>query len=71
MSSENFVSAGRGMSSGWVACHVVSQWTWAATLLQSSNVAYAVGVSGPFWSVMRFIFERDYASYFCRMMAQC
>jgi len=27
----------------------VSQWTWAATLLQSSNVAYSFGVSGPFW----------------------
>ncbi|GBG60780.1 hypothetical protein CBR_g12518 [Chara braunii] len=24
-------------------------WTWAATLLQSSNVAYQYGVSGPFW----------------------
>jgi len=23
--------------------------TWAATLLQSSNVAYKYGVSGPFW----------------------
>ena len=28
---------------------VVSQWTWAATLLQSSNVAWQYGVSGPFW----------------------
>jgi SSS family transporter len=27
----------------------VSQWTWAATLLQSSNVAWQYGVSGPFW----------------------
>lgn len=27
----------------------VLQWTWAATLLQSSNVAYSYGVSGPFW----------------------
>jgi SSS family transporter len=27
----------------------VSQWTWAATLLQSSNVAWKYGVSGPFW----------------------
>jgi Na+/proline symporter len=25
------------------------QWTWAATLLQSSNVAWNYGVSGPFW----------------------
>jgi urea-proton symporter len=28
---------------------IVSQWTWAATLLQSSNVAWRYGVSGPFW----------------------
>lgn len=27
----------------------MSQWTWAATLLQSSNVAWKYGVSGPFW----------------------
>lgn len=27
----------------------MSQWTWAATLLQSSNVAWSFGVSGPFW----------------------
>lgn len=25
------------------------QWTWAATILQSSNVAWEYGVSGPFW----------------------
>ena len=48
-SSEHFGSAGRSISSGWIACHIVSQWTWAATLLQSSNVAYTFGVSGPFW----------------------
>ena len=27
----------------------MSQWTWAATLLQSSNVSWKYGVSGPFW----------------------
>ena len=32
-----------------VAAAVVSSWTWAATLLQSSGVAYRYGVSGPFW----------------------
>ena len=48
-SSEHFGSAGRSISSGWIACHIVSQWTWAATLLQSSNVAFKFGVSGPFW----------------------
>ena len=50
-SSEIFSSAGHSIGSGWIACHVVSQWTWAATLLQSSHVAYTFGVSGPFWSV--------------------
>ena len=30
------------------AAAVVSSWTWAATLLQSSGVAYRYGVSGPF-----------------------
>merc|ERR1712100_100615 len=34
---------------GLTAADVVSKWTWAATLLQSSNVAYKFGVSGPFW----------------------
>lgn len=27
----------------------MSHWTWAATLLQSSNQAYQYGVAGPFW----------------------
>ena len=34
---------------GLTASVIVSNWTWAATLLQSSNVAWAYGVSGPFW----------------------
>jgi SSS family transporter len=37
------------VKSGLVASAVVSSWTWAATLLQSSSVAYRYGVSGPFW----------------------
>lgn len=28
---------------------LAGKWTWAATLLQSSNVAYKFGVAGPFW----------------------
>ena len=28
---------------------IVSQWTWAATLLQSSNQASQYGIAGPFW----------------------
>ncbi|VUC29471.1 unnamed protein product [Clonostachys rosea] len=47
--SEMFNTAGRTVKSGLVASAVVSSWTWAATLLQSSGVAYKYGVSGPFW----------------------
>ncbi|KAF3915742.1 hypothetical protein ABW20_dc0100160 [Dactylellina cionopaga] len=46
---EQFTTAGRVVKTGLVACSVVSSWTWSATLLQSSGVAYKYGVSGPFW----------------------
>ncbi|EJP68324.1 hypothetical protein MY5147_003282 [Beauveria neobassiana] len=49
VTSEMFTTAGRTMKSGLVASAVVSSWTWAATLLQSSGVCYRYGVSGPFW----------------------
>lgn len=48
-SSEHFNTAGRTVKTGLIAAVVCSQWTWAATLLQSSNVAWLYGVSGPFW----------------------
>ena len=44
-----YSTAGRTISAGLTAADVVSKWTWAATLLQSSNVAWSYGVSGPFW----------------------
>ncbi|EFQ87488.1 hypothetical protein PTT_17016 [Pyrenophora teres f. teres 0-1] len=47
--SEMFSTAGRTVKSGLVASAVVSSWTWAATLLQSSSVAFRYGVSGPLW----------------------
>lgn len=47
--SEMFNTAGRTVKSGLVAAAVVSSWTWAATLLQSTGVCYRYGVSGPFW----------------------
>ena len=47
--SEVYSTAGRTISAGLTAADVVSKWTWAATLLQSSNVAWSYGVSGPFW----------------------
>lgn len=49
MTSERFNTAGRTVKTGLTASVIVSQWTWAATLLQSSNVAWNYGVSGPFW----------------------
>ncbi|KAK0335287.1 urea active transporter [Friedmanniomyces endolithicus] len=47
--SEAFSTAGRTVKSGLVSSAVVSSWTWAATLLQSSSVSSKYGVSGPFW----------------------
>lgn len=49
MNSEYFNTAGRSVRTGLTASVIVSQWTWAATLLQSSTVAYRYGVSGPLW----------------------
>lgn len=49
LTSEKFNTAGRSVKTGLTASVIVSQWTWAATLLQSSNVAWQYGVSGPFW----------------------
>jgi SSS family transporter len=46
---EWFSTAGRSVKVGLIASSVVSAWTWAATLLQSSTVAYQFGISGPFW----------------------
>ena len=46
---EMFSTAGRTVKSGLIASAVVSSWTWAATLLQSSGVAYRYGISGPIW----------------------
>ncbi|CAI0441936.1 unnamed protein product [Linum tenue] len=47
--SEWFNTAGRNVKTGLIASVIVSQWTSAATILQSSNVAWEFGVSGPFW----------------------
>jgi Na+/proline symporter len=47
--SEEFTTAGRSLKSGLVASSVVSTWTWAATLLQSTTVTYRYGISGALW----------------------
>lgn len=46
---EWFSTAGRNVKTGLITVSVVSAWTWAATLLQSSTVAYEFGIAGPFW----------------------
>lgn len=47
--SEEFNTAGRSLGVGLTATGIVSTWTWAATILQSSNVAFRYGISGPLW----------------------
>lgn len=47
--SEWFYTAGRTIKTGLIASSIVSAWTWAATLLQSSTVTYQFGISGAFW----------------------
>ncbi|KAL4238792.1 hypothetical protein ACF0H5_003499 [Mactra antiquata] len=51
--SENLLDtafdAGGRVSVGLTATTIVSQWTWAATLLYSCTVASKYGISGPFW----------------------
>ncbi len=47
--SEWFYTAGRTIKTGLIASSVVSAWTWAATLLQSSAVTYTFGLGGAFW----------------------
>ncbi len=47
--SEWFYTAGRTIKSGLIASSIVSAWTWAATLLQSSTVTFEFGIAGSFW----------------------
>ncbi|KIL65158.1 hypothetical protein M378DRAFT_192471 [Amanita muscaria Koide BX008] len=47
--SEEFSSASRSVKPGLIASGIVSAWTMAGTVLQSSAVAYKYGISGPWW----------------------
>lgn len=47
--SEWFYTAGRTIKTGLIASSIVSAWTWAATLLQSSTVTFEYGIGGSFW----------------------
>ena len=62
--SEEFTSASRNVKPGLIASGIVSAWTWAATLLQSSTVAYEYGVAGPFW-------VRELLWFFSEMGSSC
>ncbi|ESO00915.1 hypothetical protein HELRODRAFT_82671 [Helobdella robusta] len=41
--------AGRESTSGVISSTLVSYWTWAATLLQSTTVTVMYGISGAYW----------------------
>ena len=61
-----FTSASHSVKPGLIAAGIVSAWTWAATLLQSSAVAYRYGISGPWWyaagaTVQVFLFAQNAA----------
>ncbi|GAA6014149.1 hypothetical protein JCM10207_006113 [Rhodosporidiobolus poonsookiae] len=43
-----FASASHSVKPGMIACAIVSSWTWAATLLQSSAMGYKTGLVGPY-----------------------
>ena len=47
--SEWFYTAGRTIKTGLIASSIVSAWTWAATLLQSTTVTFEFGLGGSFW----------------------
>jgi len=47
--SEWFYTAGRTVKTGLIASSIVTAWTWAATLLQSSTVTFEFGMAGAFW----------------------
>ncbi|KAL6298068.1 hypothetical protein BKA93DRAFT_906381 [Sparassis latifolia] len=48
-SSEEFNTASRSVKPGLIASGIVSAWTWAATLLQSSTVTYEWGLCGGYY----------------------
>lgn len=57
-SSEEFNTASRSVKPGLIASGIVSAWTWAATLLQSSTVAYTYGVAG----MTSFLLRKSYTA---------
>ncbi|GAA5917329.1 hypothetical protein JCM6882_008975 [Rhodosporidiobolus microsporus] len=47
-SLSEFASASHSVKPGMIACAIVSSWTWAATLLQSTAMGYKTGLVGPY-----------------------
>ncbi|EGN99399.1 hypothetical protein SERLA73DRAFT_108889 [Serpula lacrymans var. lacrymans S7.3] len=47
--SEEFNTASRSVKPGLISSGIVSAWTWAATLLQSSTVTYEYGLCGGYY----------------------
>ncbi|KIJ21901.1 hypothetical protein PAXINDRAFT_6030 [Paxillus involutus ATCC 200175] len=61
--SEEFNTASRSVKPGLIASGIVSVWTWAATLLQSSTVTYEYGLSAGYYyasgaTIQIFIIDR-------------
>ena len=48
-SNVEFNNASHSVKPGLIGAGIVSAWTWAATLLQSTSVTYTYGVSGAYW----------------------
>ncbi|KAK5110650.1 hypothetical protein LTR62_005690 [Meristemomyces frigidus] len=65
--SEEFNTASRSVKPGLIASGIVSAWTWAATLLMSSTVAYEYGVAGPFWYASASCHSQLFRPSFCRL----
>ncbi|MCZ7663492.1 MAG: sodium:solute symporter family protein [Thermoleophilia bacterium] len=49
VTAEEFLVAGRSVSSMRITTSIVCSWTWAATIMVSARVGYEYGLSGPLW----------------------
>jgi Na+/proline symporter len=48
-SLEEFSVSSHSLKPGFVACGIVSAWTWSATLLISTSITFGAGMSGGWW----------------------
>lgn len=49
VTAEEFLVAGRSVSSTMITASIVCSWTWAATIMVAARVGYEYGLSGPLW----------------------